>query len=202
MKITKKHAEKVATLLSCGVIHGDVGARAPGQMCVEAVISAAFGEPEINDRPKCSHRGLARLKVWLNDLGSYRDDLDRANNLRHLAIAQLGTSTGFRWTEFLKHLTREAKKDGIDFGCIPQEVTRIKRSDDLIACLVGLYGGLRGQGGRDAAIATADCVTRVLKKMKTQGSKFLGVVKEPFTREGLEAARERAAQVLNDTYQE
>jgi hypothetical protein len=87
-EITKDLVDKINKLLNYGLVKG-MGSPQPGHMCVEAVVCYALGEPH-GDRPSCVQGWLANLKIKLNDL-YWLSDKHRAEGLRRLAIAQLGT---------------------------------------------------------------------------------------------------------------
>jgi hypothetical protein len=90
MKITKAHVDKIHTLLDAGLVIG-VGNPKPGEACVEAVICMALGLPH-GDDPKCVLPCLRTLKINLNDR-NWSSNKARAEGLRRLAIAQLGSDT-------------------------------------------------------------------------------------------------------------
>jgi hypothetical protein len=87
--ITQTIAKKVLEVVDAGLVEG-VGDPIPGQMCVEAAVCYAMGEDH-NDQPRCVAPSVRDLKIALNDSGPWKSDKDRANGLRRLAIAQLGT---------------------------------------------------------------------------------------------------------------
>lgn len=89
-KPTKKIARKVAELVSHGLVSG-LGRQEPGQMCVEAVVNCAFGLPH-NDNPPCVGEAVRAFKIKLNDC-VWPSDKDRAEGMKGLAIAQLGSDT-------------------------------------------------------------------------------------------------------------
>lgn len=97
-RVTKPHnlvvnEDKVKFLISLladGLAFG-LGKRASGQMCVEACVAYAFDEAH-HDRPTCVNRMLSTIKICLNDR-SWGSPISRANGLRQVAIAQLGTNT-------------------------------------------------------------------------------------------------------------
>jgi len=90
MKITQAHVDKIHTLLDAGLVIG-VGNPKPGEACVEAVICMALGLPH-GDNPKCVLPCLRTLKINLNDR-NWSSNKARAEALRRLAIAQLGSDT-------------------------------------------------------------------------------------------------------------
>lgn len=88
IKPTKEHAVKIVELLSYGLRCG-LGTPEPGNMCIEAAVCFAMGLPH-SDNPPCVHPIVRDLKIRLNDLG-WSSNMERANGLRRLAIAQLGS---------------------------------------------------------------------------------------------------------------
>jgi hypothetical protein len=89
MQITREHVEKIHKLLDFGLPTG-LGEPEPGKMCVEAAISYALGLPH-TDNPGCVIEPLRRLKISLNDSHRWISNKSRAEGLRRLAIAQLGS---------------------------------------------------------------------------------------------------------------
>lgn len=61
----------------------------PGKMCVEAAVCFAFGLPH-GDNPPCVGEAVRSFKIALNDC-RWSSDEARANGMRKLAIAQLGS---------------------------------------------------------------------------------------------------------------
>jgi hypothetical protein len=87
-QITRETIDKIHSLLDQGLVRG-LGKPVPGQMCVEAAINYALGRPH-GDDPGCVATSLRQLKITLNDLG-WSSNVARANGMRRLAIAQLGS---------------------------------------------------------------------------------------------------------------
>lgn len=81
-------AKKLWKLLDHGLVCG-LGEAEPGRMCVEAAVCYALGLPH-SDEPPCVMPGLRRFKISLNDQ-SWSSRFARANGLRELAVAQLGS---------------------------------------------------------------------------------------------------------------
>lgn len=131
MKITKAIASKVLRVVDAGLSNG-LGKTMPGQMCVEAAVAYAMGEPH-GDNPKCVTDGIRDTKIIINDDIVWRnadpidfsEDSEQANKarskaLRRLAIAQLGSKgviSNDQWENALKEyilnkdkeLTKEVK---------------------------------------------------------------------------------------------
>lgn len=93
-KLTKKTVTNLLAVVDKGLTAG-VGRPIPGKMCVEAAICYALGEPH-NDHPKCVQDAVIGTKIMLNDHQGWGSNKARAEGLRRLAIAQLGTKGTFR----------------------------------------------------------------------------------------------------------
>lgn len=91
MQITADHIKKIHGLLDHGLVPG-IGTPEPGKACVEAVICMALGLPH-SDQPVCVMPALRRMKIRLNDSSRWISNKSRAEGLRRLAIAQLGSDT-------------------------------------------------------------------------------------------------------------
>src|SRR5579864_5903782 len=96
-------AKSVRYLLGFGLVGGS-GNGEKGDMCVEQVvrysemkqigITPEETEEEVSDQPKCVGRAVRDLKVTLNDWGDgngWRSNKARAEGMRQVAIAQLGS---------------------------------------------------------------------------------------------------------------
>jgi hypothetical protein len=90
IKLTKRHARKINELLNYGLVSG-LGSQRPGEMCVEAAVCCALGLPH-GDNPPCVGRTVRAFKIRLNDC-NWPTDKDRAEGMRGLAIAQLGSDS-------------------------------------------------------------------------------------------------------------
>lgn len=88
MNPTKQTARKILNLLSYGLTAG-MGKAIPGQMCVEAVVCFALGEPH-DDRPSCVSSLVRTFKITLNDC-RWSSNMARARGLTRIALAQLGS---------------------------------------------------------------------------------------------------------------
>jgi len=88
-EVTLEQARRVLEVIDCGLVSG-LGNPELGEMCVEAAVCFAFGEPH-SAYPKCVHENLADLKVELND-ARWSNNEARTAGMRRLAIAQLGTA--------------------------------------------------------------------------------------------------------------
>src|SRR5271170_392014 len=101
MQITRAHIDKINSLLDHGLVKG-LGVQQEGKMCVEAAISYALGLKH-GDDPGCVMEPLRRLKIRLNDSSYWTSNKARAEGLRRLAIAQLG-SKGMDEKDFAKRV--------------------------------------------------------------------------------------------------
>ena len=92
-KITTKTAKEILRLLSFGLPKGK-GKPIPGEMCIEAVITVALGEP-FSDKPSCVEQGIGSVneaKIALNDC-AWSSPQARAKGMQKIALAQLGSNT-------------------------------------------------------------------------------------------------------------
>src|SRR5277367_4242213 len=102
LHITQSHIDKINELLDHGLPTG-LGSPEPGKMCVEAAISYALGLKHSDD-PGCVIEPLRRLKIRLNDSSRWISNKTRAEGLRRLAIAQLGSKGVVDEKEFVKRV--------------------------------------------------------------------------------------------------
>lgn len=114
--ITKAVAAKVLEVVDAGLSKG-MGYAKPGQMCIEAAVCYAMGEPH-TDNPRCVTQGIRDAKIEINDWGRWyladpdgRDAdsdkvrLTRSKVMRRLAIAQLGSKGAIsdqKWNDALR----------------------------------------------------------------------------------------------------
>ena len=101
MKITKTICKKVLKVVDAGLCSGK-GKPVPGEMCVEEAVTFALGE-EFSDEPSCVSPVLRSFKIALNDK-YWSSKKARAEGLRRIAIAQLGTKDTLDEKEFVKRL--------------------------------------------------------------------------------------------------
>lgn len=174
VKITAQLAKKVLKVVDKGLSYGlggvfnetkDEMVGSPGAMCVEAAVCYALGE-EHGDRPSCVDDKLARFKIDLNDDLNWENDKARARGLRRLAIAQLGTKTGFSYKSFAKLYDAKLNETLLAGIQIPKFKTMSEFRDWCDEHrLVSTYDLTPSE--------TAECAVQALIKMKTPGSKFL-----------------------------
>jgi hypothetical protein len=91
-EITLDQARRVLEVVDVGLC-GGIGNPVPGQMCVEAAVCFALGQPH-GDEPECVNDAVRRFKIVLND-ARWSSNKARAQGMRKLAIAQLGTNDKF-----------------------------------------------------------------------------------------------------------
>jgi hypothetical protein len=101
IEVTRAHAEKIVELLGHGLSSG-LGTPEPGKMCVEALVCYALGLPH-GDDPDCVSPALRSLKISLNDK-PWSSPQARANGLRRLAVAQLGSAGALNDREFARRV--------------------------------------------------------------------------------------------------
>jgi hypothetical protein len=87
-QLTVDVARKVMEVVDAGLCKG-VGKPNPGEMCVEAAVCYALGEPH-GDNPSCVGAAVRAYKIVLND-ANWSSNAARSEGLREIAIAQLGS---------------------------------------------------------------------------------------------------------------
>lgn len=87
-KVDANAVKRVLGVLRKGIVHG-LGNPIPGEMCVEAAVSYSMGY-EHSDKPNCVSDFISDFKIALNDR-IWSSNRARANGLRRVAIAQLGS---------------------------------------------------------------------------------------------------------------
>ena len=102
MNITKENIDKLNALLDYGLVK-NLGIPVPGQMCVEAAVCAALGLPH-GDDPGCVIGPLREIKIALNDSDEWDSNKSRAEGLRRLAIAQIGSLGAIKEDEFMRRV--------------------------------------------------------------------------------------------------
>jgi len=103
MSITVDQARKILETVDEGLTNG-MGVPVPGHMCVEAAVCFALGKPH-GDDPGCVSPALRIFKIGLND-SPWSSNAARANGLRRLAIAQLGSKDVLDDAAFTARLAR------------------------------------------------------------------------------------------------
>jgi hypothetical protein len=95
---------KLDAILARGLSLG-LGMR-DGQMCIEAAICAALDLPH-GDDPGCVDPAVRAYKIRLNDSSRWRSPRSRAEGLRDLGIAQLGSRGVIRGDVFVARLAEQ-----------------------------------------------------------------------------------------------
>jgi hypothetical protein len=159
MKITKTLAKKVLEVVDAGLCSGK-GIPVPGQMCVEAAVCYALGEPH-SDEPSCVSPALRRFKIRLND-SEWSSNEARTKGLRRIAIAQLGTAGTLDETEFAKRISEAIIRKILPkvFRLVAQQIPDHK--DNLLAAAdrCEKEGTKEAANAADAAYAAADAAAR------------------------------------------
>ncbi len=90
VKIDLELGKKVLNIVNKGLCSG-LGSGKPGDVCVEAAVCLAMGLPN-DDDPPCVNGELRKDKMNINDADKFwKSEKDRANGLKKIAIAQLGS---------------------------------------------------------------------------------------------------------------
>ena len=97
--LTKAKAKKVLDMVDKGLWKG-MGVPIPGKMCIESAVCFAMGLPH-GDQPPCVSPIIRKLAICLND-ADWSSNAARAQGMRRLAIAQLGTADAIDDREFAK----------------------------------------------------------------------------------------------------
>ena len=92
--------DKLKEIIAAGLVDG-LGHPRPGELCLEAAICLALGEPH-GDEPSCVHEADRRFSIVIND-AEWSSPQERAEALLPLALAQLGTAGRDRskWVKLL-----------------------------------------------------------------------------------------------------
>lgn len=127
ININEEIAKRVLEVVDKGLTDG-VGSAIPGQMCVEAAVCYAMGEPH-TDKPKCVEKEIRNLKIELNDSDIWRSNTDRATGLRRLAIAQLGSKDVVKGDKFVRAVEKLAltKYVPMHFNLARKEIDEVEK---------------------------------------------------------------------------
>ena len=129
IEITQKHVDKIHELLDHGLVTG-MGKPEPGKMCVEAAICYSLGLPH-GDDPQCVMQAIRRMKIRLNDSNRWVSNKSRAEGLRRLAIAQLG-SNGMDEREFVRRVVEMTIRTVVP-PCLRRLAKHVKDPSRLLA---------------------------------------------------------------------
>ncbi len=97
---------KLQEIIKIGLCSGTGGGKA-GDVCVEQAIALVFEDNGKTDAPKCVHPVLRGFSIRLNDC-QWSSPEARANGLRRLALAQLGTAENFDGKLFVEKMVAYA----------------------------------------------------------------------------------------------
>src|SRR3990167_1581353 len=89
MREMSSTTERLTEIVSHGLVAG-VGQPRPGELCIEAAICLAIGEPH-GDKPSCVHTTDRAYAIAIND-APWPTPQARAEALLPLGLAQLGTA--------------------------------------------------------------------------------------------------------------
>lgn len=134
MKITRELAQKVLAVVDKGLSEG-LGDPIPGKMCVEAAVCYALGEDH-DDKPSCVANAVRSVKIYLND-SDWPSKKARAQGLRRLAIAQLGSKGKINEPKFVEKVKEKRVKRFLPIAINTfLSKTKFKK---LIPALIELY---------------------------------------------------------------
>lgn len=212
VQVNLEFARKVLNIVDQGLTEGmnDAGKPVkPGNVCVEAAVAMAAGEPH-TDHPACVNHRLADLKIQLNDDPNWNNKKSRARGLRRLAIAQLGSNTPtFMMNEFWVQVTAllaEQMRKGIinqlQQTKTPEKFFHLvadinKSAPKRVISLQQTLEGLAWASGRwqdeQMLCEVAELFVQALIKMKIKGTKYLYITEGKATRKAIKAKMRRQA---------
>ena len=140
-------AKRVLEIVDAGLVSG-VGNPKPGEMCVEAAVCFALGLPH-GDDPACVSRALRSLKIRLND-SSWSSNEARANGLRRLAVAQLGSREHLDDKEFVKRVVELAIRKSVPAAL--RAAASIHKSPEHMQALRDAANRCEAEGSHASAI--------------------------------------------------
>ena len=164
--ITEKQAARVLEVVDAG-LSGGLGKPVPGQMCVEAAVCYAFGEPH-GDKPSCVDPVLRTFKIKLND-SDWSSNEARANGMRRLAIAQLGTRGTLDQKLFVSKLSEmiirkvlpiALRSVGLEVEAVRCENEGSQEAADVAAAYAAYAAARAADAARAAANAAAYAAAR------------------------------------------
>lgn len=190
IKPTIRHARKILNLVSRGLVCG-LGVQEPGKMCVEAAVCAAFGLPH-SDKPSCVGPAVRDFKIKLNDC-AWPSDMHRANGMRQLAIAQLGSNEidqmafgklmylrgvqkllPFVWRKEAEQMKPDRQKEMLEHCEKMEAVTTFEEAEKVAKSAYASASAYR----HELLKLTAQIGVEVLKEMKSPGCKWLYLCEE------------------------
>src|SRR5687767_6383521 len=145
MEITREIAQKVRDTVDAGLSSG-MGEPKAGFMCVEAAVCYALSLPH-GDDPGCVAQPLRRLKIRLND-AAWSSNEARAQGLRRLALAQLGSAGVLDDREFVRRVVDMTIRRTVPRSLRAAAKANPKFADRLEACAVRC----EREGSREACV--------------------------------------------------
>lgn len=122
---------KVLGVVDAGLVRGG-GTAVPGRMCIENAVAYALGF-EFNDQPKCVHPTVRSLKIMLNDDEAWSSNQARAQGMRKIAVAQIG-SDKINERQFLHALIERAEAllppISLDYAAVRASIDRVRATLD------------------------------------------------------------------------
>ena len=140
--------KKFDAILARGLSHG-MGSQ-NGQMCIEAAICNVLGM-EHSDDPKCVAKAVRSFKISLNDR-SWSSPAARAEGLRDLGLAQLGSLGVIDDREFVKKLAEKLIR-----VMIPTLIRDLWATD---ADLMAVADECEKEGARESALKARDLLRK------------------------------------------
>lgn len=138
---------KFNAILSRGLCTG-MGSR-DGQMCIEAAICTVLDMPH-GDAPVCVTPAVRRYKIRLNDSRRWLSPESRADGLRALGLAQIGSAGVVDGTEFSRRLSEQTIR-----VLIPDLFRRFTDRPEMLAAADRCEKEGTRQAAADAAYAAA-----------------------------------------------
>ncbi len=154
IEITRDIATKVRDTVDAGLSSG-LGYQEAGKMCVEAAVCFALGLPH-GDDPGCVSAPLRRLKIGLNDR-AWSSNQARANGLRRLAIAQLGSKGVLDDREFMRRVAEMTIRRSVPSALRSAAKLNPKHADVLEAAAVRC----ETEGTRESAQSAREVASKV-----------------------------------------
>lgn len=157
----KSTEEKLREIISQGLVSG-LGEPQPGQLCVEAAICLAMGEPH-SDRPSCVALADMTYAIRIND-APWSSPKARADALLPLAIAQLDTAGQDR-KEWARRLTEGTIRRVLPLAlrAAAKKVTNEHASRLLLDAAERCEQDANARDAADAASHAADEAARITR---------------------------------------
>ena len=150
--INKALVVRALSIIDQGLTSG-LGVPEPGKLCVEAAICLALGEPH-GDNPSCVGPAVRAFKIRLND-ANWPSDQTRAEGLREIAIAQLG-SNEIDQREFARRVTLKVIQQIVPIALRAATKAVPSHAVALEGCAVACEVAIDLVAARNAALAGQD----------------------------------------------